>query len=611
MPETVEVALQPIGRRIAVAAGTSLLDAARSAGIELVAICGGEGICGTCRVRPVAGNFSPLTTTEENDLSADDLAAGYRLACQAEVLSDARVDIPPESLTTPQRLQVEGQDIPTEVDPVVIPLDVEVPPPALDDLRSDLTRLHDTLAARGFPTYTLSLHVMSELPGALRAHAWRIRLALRQNEVVALLPPGSPLFGLAVDVGTTKLAAYLVNLETGVTAAKAGAMNPQIAYGEDVMSRITYANEHPGGAQTLQAKLVGTLNQLAADLCAEAHVAQDQIVEAVIVGNTAMHHLFTGLPVRQLGAAPYVPAVGESMQFPAHEIGLRLAAGAYVYLPPNIAGFVGADHVAMLLGAGLCDVSQTVVALDIGTNTEISLFHGGLHWSCSCASGPAFEGAHIQDGMRAAPGAIERIRIRGNDVQVHTIGQQAAVGLCGSGILDAVAELLRAGLVDARGVLKGDHPRLSTRNGKPEFILTPAASSGNGRDVKVGRQDINEIQLAKGAIRAGIEMLLAQAGIGDLAIEAFIVAGAFGTYLDLESAIRIGMFPDLPRDRFRQVGNAAGGGARQLLISAHQRSMADAIAQHVDYVELASHPDFTNVFMTALVFPRVSASRPA
>jgi uncharacterized 2Fe-2S/4Fe-4S cluster protein (DUF4445 family) len=473
--------------------------------------------------------------------------------------------------------------------------------------------------------------VSADLPEKLRANNWRVRLALRGNEVVAILPPPitddcslttdhCSLYGLAVDVGTTKLAAYLVNLEIGETAAKAGAMNPQIAYGEDVISRITYANEHADGSQILQAKLVEALDHLLGDLCAEAKVSHQQVVEAVIVGNTAMHHLFVGLPVKQLGESPYVAAVGEAMQFPACEAGLKLAAGAYVYLPPNIAGYVGADHVSMLLGAGLygsgdfakhpervsrsstVEAVATTAALDIGTNTEISLFHAGRHYSCSCASGPAFEGAHISDGMRAAPGAIERVRIEGGEVKVHTIGGGAAVGICGSGILDVVAELLEAGLLDKRGVLKGNHPNLRVANDAKEFILTLAEKSGIGREIKVTRQDVNEIQLAKGAIRAGIEVLLEEAGIEDQDIELFVVAGAFGTYLDLESAIRIGMFPDLPRTCFEQVGNAAGGGARKLLVSRQQRRLADEIAREVNYVELAVHPDFMKVYVKALAF---------
>jgi len=594
---TCEVILQPIGKHIRIPVGTTLLDAARQAGVELVAICGGEGVCGTCRVCPVSGPVSPPSLTEQAELTPADLSAGMRLACETEVLGDVKVDIPPESFTTPQRLQVEGQEAPPELAPAVAALDVDAPPPSLDDLRSDLTRLREALPD---PDIHTGLPVLATISETLRRNNWRVRLALRGDELVAILPPGEGLYGLAVDVGTTKLAAYLVNLENGDTVAKSGAMNPQIAYGEDVISRINHANQHANGAKTLQGRLVETLNGLVDELCAQAGVTPGQVVEAVIVGNTAMHHLFAGLPVKQLGESPYVAAVSDAMEIPSAELGLCLAPGAVIYLPPNVAGYVGADHVSMLLGADLQETAKTTIALDIGTNTEISLFHGRKHWSCSCASGPAFEGAHISDGMRAAPGAVERVRIDGEAVQVHTIGEQPAIGICGSGILDAVAGLVKAGLVDKRGALKGEHPRLVPDDKNSAFILVPAAQSGTGRDVHVTRQDVNEIQLAKGAIRAGLEILLVEAGIEAREIQQFIVAGAFGTYLDLDSAIAIGMFPELPRERFQQVGNAAGSGAKRLLLSNRLRQVATEIAQAVQYVELAKHPDFMKVYVKAL-----------
>jgi uncharacterized 2Fe-2S/4Fe-4S cluster protein (DUF4445 family) len=598
------VDLQPVGRRIEIEAGKSILEAAQAAGVELVAICGGEGTCGTCLVRLVAGQLSPATSTEQGELSEADLAAGFRLACQAHVLSDVRIEIPPESLSTPQRLQIEGEAVPLELDPLIVPVEVELEPPSLTDLRSDLTRLRQALSELGYPHVQVRLDLLLELSEKLRAGDWKLRLALRGGqEIIAILPSAGRLIGLAVDVGTTKLAAYLVDLESGLTLVKAGGVNPQIAYGEDVISRIQYANTHRDGTGILQKKLVDSLNLLVEELCAEAGCERREILEAVVVGNTAMHHLFAGLPVKQLGEAPYVASVGDPMEFRASQVGLHLAPDAYVYLPPNVAGFVGADHVAMLLGAGLEQVSQTALALDIGTNTEISLFHGGQHLSCSCASGPAFEGAHITDGMRAAAGAIERVRIDSQEVQVHTIGEKPAVGICGSGILDTVAQLLAAGLLDARGVLQGEHSRLRGEGAQTTFILAPDDQSGMGREIKVTRQDINEIQLAKGAIRAGIEILLHEAGIQDQRIQLFVVAGAFGTYLDPKSAMRIGMFPELPLERFRQVGNAAGSGARLLLLSQRMRRVAEELAEDVHYIELANHPDFMNIYMKALTFP--------
>jgi uncharacterized 2Fe-2S/4Fe-4S cluster protein (DUF4445 family) len=332
----------------------------------------------------------------------------------------------------------------------------------------------------------------------------------------------------------------------------------------------------------------------------------------VVVGNTAMHHIFARLPVHQLGTAPYVPSVSEPLDIPARELGLALAPGAYVHLPPNIAGYVGADHVSMLLATDTWQKDdRTLVALDIGTNTEITLAHKGRLLSCSCASGPAFEGAHIHDGMRAAPGAVERVQIKGEEVLIHTIGNQPPVGICGSGILDAVSELIDKGILDQRGSIRPLHPSIRKAEGmRYEFLLAEAAKSGHGREVIVTRKDVNEIQLAKGAIRAGIETLMLEAGLAGKpeALDEFIVAGAFGTYISLESAVRVGMFPDLPMHKFAQVGNAAGTGARQMLVSRERRRIAEEIVGRVEYIELSSHPDFITEFSRDLFFYKAEES---
>ena len=598
MTEHFDIDWQPLGRHVTVPARTTLLEAAQSAGVELVSVCGGMGTCGTCRVRLMSGDLSPVTADEEFELG-DDLSRGYRLACQAEALSAVRLDVPPESLTTPQRTQTEGAGVDIALDPIVSVIDVTLPVPDFEDLRSDSTRL---LNALGTAATSIDYAALIDLSERLRAQHWAGRAVIRDRVVMAVVPLQSPVLGLAVDVGTTKLAAYLIDLESGATLARAGAMNPQIAYGEDVISRIAYANQNPNGRANLQHKLIESLNKLVGELCATIGAAREAVVEAVIVGNTAMHHLLAGLPVHQLGTSPYVPAVGEALTVRASDLGLKISPAAQIYLPPNIAGFVGADHVAMLLGADVCHTDRTVVAIDIGTNTEISVSHRGQLVCCSCASGPAFEGAHIVDGMRAAPGAIERIQIIDDEIHLHTIGQQPPVGICGSGILDALAELLKAGVLDQRGTLRRADARVRLRHGKSEFVLVDAAHSGHGREVVVSRGDVNEVQLAKSAIRVGIDVLLAESGVRAEDVDEFIVAGAFGTYLDLGSAIRIGMFPDLPRERFKQVGNAAGTGARQLLLSAERRRIAAEVAQRDRYIELTTYPDFTTRFVNAMYF---------
>ncbi len=600
------VNMQPVGRRAEITPGMTLLEAAQSAGVELASVCGGMGVCDSCQVRLVEGSLSPPTLEEESLFSEQELAQGYRLACQALPTSDVKIDIPPESLTTPQRLQIEGQSVRVTPVPAVTAHDLDIEHPSLHDLRADTRRVNDALHAAGLTISPEYNHTLLEvLSPRLRNLDWAARVVLRGDEVISLLPKGAPLAGLAVDVGTTKLAAYLVDLTSGETLAKAGAMNPQIAFGEDVISRIAYTEKHMDGRDVLQSRLVESLNLLLARLSQAVDYRIDQVVDAVVVGNTAMHHLFAGLPVSQLGHSPYVPAVGEAYELLASNVGLEMAPGCRVHLPPNIAGYVGADHVAMVLATDTWRAERTTLALDIGTNTEISLKHEDRLLCCSCASGPAFEGAHIRDGMRAAPGAIERVQINNQEqrIRLQTIGDQPPVGICGSGILEAVSEMYHSGVLDKRGALVGTHPLVRRREGLNEFVLARSDDSGHGKDILVTRRDVNEIQLAKGAIRAGIEILLAEAGITAEAIEDFIIAGAFGTYISVPSAIQVGMFPEIPLRRFRQVGNAAGAGARQMLVSTRQREFAQEIADQLEYIELSSHPNFTNEFSHRLFFP--------
>jgi len=618
--------LEPIGRRIEVEAGSSLLEAAQQAGVDLVAACGGLGICATCRVRPVRGQFNPLTPAEEEQLEPADIAAGYRLACQAAPLSDARVEIPPDSLPALQKIQLDGREAVVALQPAVRALNLTLEPPTIDDLRSDLTRVSQALqrlaghvpSSGSLPVGAVpdrmlrdrepplqgDLAALEQLSDTLRSQGWTARLALDAVEgeaqrLVATLPRGAGLLGLAVDLGSTKLAVYLVNLETGVTLAQAGVMNPQISYGEDVVNRIAFANRSEANRGLLQERVVEALNGAAAELCARAHVLTGQIVEAVVVGNTAMHHFFTHLPVAQLGAAPYVAAVSEALRVRAAELGLKFAPGAQVYLPDNIAGYVGGDHTAALL-ATRSFPGRVRVLVDIGTNTEISLVVGDSSYTCSTASGPAFEGAHIHDGMRAAPGAIERVRLENGRARWATIGGLAPVGLCGSGILQAVAELRAAEVIDARGALRKDAPGVRFVDGRAEYLLVPAAQTGHGRDVVITRRDINEIQLAKGAIRAGIELMLQHGLLAAGDVEEWVIAGAFGTYLDLPSAMRVGMFPSAPLERFHQVGNAAGMGAKQMLLSLDERREASRLVQRAHYVELTVEPGFTDEFMKGI-----------
>jgi uncharacterized 2Fe-2S/4Fe-4S cluster protein (DUF4445 family) len=599
-----DVAFQPIGRRVQVEPGTTLLEAAQEAGVAISAVCGGVGVCGDCRVRIRRGVVSALNLTEEDMLSDADRESGLRLACQVEIEGEGEivVDVPADSLSAAQRSQVEGEEIPLDVEPALRTVDLTAQPPTIEDLRGDWERVVGIDPA----DYRVSAAVMAELPGILRAHDWRVRMAVlsgRQgSDVVRFLPPDRTPLGFAVDVGTTGLAAYLVDLLTGETVGIAGATNPQIAYGEDVMARLTMIVRDPATAgRKLQRAIVEGLNELLREVCAQAGVKTTDVVDVVTVGNTAMHHLLLGLPVEQLGSAPYVPAVSSAMLMNARALGLDVAPGAMLYLPPNVAGFVGGDHVAMLLATATADLPGVTLSLDIGTNTEVTLNANGQMWSCSTASGPAFEGAHIRDGMRAADGAIERVVWHDGDLKWLTINQVKPVGLCGSGILDAVYALRTADILTVTGRMKRDHPRVHGENHNIWYEIVAANQTGHGREIVISRSDVNEIQLAKGAIRAGIKLLTEEAGLGESDIDLVIVAGAFGNYIDLAGAVEIGMFPPLPLDRFRQVGNAAGIGAKRLLINAAERSRAAELVHHLRYVELTNHPHFKDRFSQAVI----------
>ena len=590
------VDFEPVGRRGNCPENQSLLECARNLNVDIVSICGGMNSCHRCKVQVISGEVSAVTPQEKSALSDRELKQNCRLACLTYPKGNVKIHVPPESLSAPQRTQVEGLELDVEPEPPVCGMYVELRSPSLSDPEPDDRNLWVALARQyDLDAGTIDLPVQQSLSTYLRDSSWGIKVALRGSEIVAIGAPGTRWLGLAVDIGTTKIAAYLADMQTGKTLASRGLMNPQISYGEDVVSRIFAAGKSPENAAKLQTLLVDALNQATAAMCMEMNTDPSNVVEAVVVGNTAIHHLFLRLPVLQLGMSPYVPAVRSAVDVKARDLGLQIARGAYVHLLPNVAGYVGADHVAMLLATGIAGAKDVTLAIDIGTNTEICLKHKGRMTSVSCASGPAFEGAHIKYGMRAAPGAIEHVRLSGEKLVYQTIGGEPPVGICGSGLLDVVAQLRLNNVVDGSGRM-GSHPLVRRRDGIAEFVLVER----EGRDpITVSQKDVRELQLAKAAIRLGIRSLVEAEGISEDRIQKVIIAGAFGTFIDVESAITIGMLPPLPLERFSQVGNAAGTGARLALISRTQRLKAQRIASRDRYIELACIPDFNRKFAEA------------
>jgi uncharacterized 2Fe-2S/4Fe-4S cluster protein (DUF4445 family) len=598
------IEFEPLGLRAPCPSGESLLACAQRSGLQLTGTCGGLGKCKTCRVQIITGKVSEPTPTENEFLPRPDLENGWRLACQTYPKSDCRVNLPQESLTVPQQLQVEGLEMDVAVEPPVEVCDCELTTPTLSHPCPDAENLIKKInQSSNLDCNFIDIEVIRALSAQLREWNWCCRAVVRNREVVAVGPLNTRPLGMAVDLGSTKIAAYLVDLINGETLAVKGIMNPQINFGEDIISRINYAITSSDNKNKMQEIVVRALNTLAADLCAGVGSRVSGIVEAVIVGNTAMHHLLLGLPVRQLVHSPFVPAVSNDLNVKARDIGLEIAPGAYVHILPNIAAFVGADHVAMLIATAKEWAHKTVLALDIGTNTEISLIARGEITSVSCASGPAFEGYHIKNGVRATNGAIEKIWIESDEIHYQTLGETPPIGICGSGILDAVAQLCQLGVVDRGGRLRpGSHPCVRKNRSQTEFVFVSQEQRNGLPAITLTQKDVREIQLAKAAVCTGITVLSEACGISEDEIDEVLIAGAFGNYIDLSSAISIGMLPSLPLGKFLQVGNAAGMGAKLALVSMSKRTEARHVSSRVNYIEMAGFDGFSNTFVQACFF---------
>jgi uncharacterized 2Fe-2S/4Fe-4S cluster protein (DUF4445 family) len=601
------IRFEPVGKAVTYDEPVIILEAAREAGVEILALCGGLGSCGRCRVKVRGAALPPSSETEKDVLSREEIAAGYRLACRTLAKGDVIVYIPEMSRPRAQKLQVAGREEPVACCPYVHKFPLKLVGPTLEDTRSDLERIGNGLRDRyGVDLESVDLAVLPTIGPLLRQEDWEVTVSLRGSELIAIEPGDAAgrTPGIAVDLGSTKIAVYLVDLRTGETIEARGVPNPQIAYGEDIITRINYAIDHGDGTVHLQQAVIEVLNETIRSLCEDSDhgLSQSHILEITVVGNTAMHHFLLGLPTEQLARSPCVPILAHPLQVKARELGLHAAPGATVYFPPPVAGFVGSDHVAMVLASRLDEKNGTYLGIDIGTNTEISLKRGDEIWAVSCASGPAFEGAAICWGMKAAPGSIERVWIdpRSQDVHFSTIEDEPPVGICGSGILDCVAGMLGARMLNTRGLIQPDARGVRIgEDGLPELVVAEAA---NGQMIAVTQRDVERIQLAKGAIRSGIEVLMHAASITPSEVDEVILAGAFGTTIDPLSAVQIGMLPPIDPDRIVQVGNAAGIGAKEMLISSEQRLRAERIAAGIKYLELTVYPRYSRFFAHALRF---------
>ncbi|MEZ4726010.1 MAG: ASKHA domain-containing protein [Caldilineaceae bacterium] len=683
-PKTAKVIFQPNGRQGEIPVGMTLLEAARRLGVEIESICGGHQTCRKCKVLVEEGDFPKFGVTSHSDHLTppgereSNYAARYnfepnaRMSCGCQVTGDVVIRVPEESQTRKQVVRkAAGVAREITVDAPMRLAYVELPPAQLKDHRGDWERLRDELqTVHNLDKLRCDLNVLRTLQATLAAGNRCVTATIWQEQEVIRVQPGfhDDIYGIAVDVGTTTVAAHLCHLRTGAILATASRMNPQVPYGEDLMSRVSYAMMHDDGVERMQGAIIDGLNGLVSELCVEAGIQPTAVVEMVMVGNTTMHHLLLGVNPRELGGAPFSLVTHSALDVKARELGIKIAPGANIHIPPCEAGHVGADNVGVLVAEAPYTQEQNWLILDIGTNGEILLGNRDRMLSASSPTGPAFEGAQILHGMRAAPGAIERVRIDpatlavkyrmiGNDEWIESIGdwvigslidaEEAGVtpnhpitqspnlsiaqastlspaehrrqkrdallnpalrasGICGSGIIEAIAELLKAGVVAPNGRFVAlDHPRLRTGlgegGGKAEFVLAWGHETSTGAEIVVHSDDIRAIQLGKAALYAGAKLLLKRLEL--TTVDRIVLAGGFGSYIDPLHAMILGLIPDCDLAYVQAVGNAAGDGARMILLDKSKRAEAQWAARWVRYVETAVEETFQEEFVGAIELP--------
>jgi uncharacterized 2Fe-2S/4Fe-4S cluster protein (DUF4445 family) len=612
-----QVIFLPSGRRGEVPEGKTVLEASRELGVGIESLCGGKKSCGKCKVKWMEGHLSPFTEEEGKFITESERTEGYRLSCAAQILGNVQIFIPEESLIQKQVIRKGASQKSIELKPAIALQFVELSPPSLHDPLGDFDRLQKFLSERYFLSKTqIDYPAILKLSHVLRQGHWKATVATWMDMEILDVKPGraDDLYGIAIDVGTTTVAGYLCSLRSGELIATQSMMNPQVVYGEDVMSRITYTVTHPDGLEKIHQSIIDALNQLIGAVAKRSRVSSDDILELTIVGNTAMHHLLLKIDPQYLAVSPFTPVVHRSMDIKARDLGLKVNASANVHILPIEAGFVGADNVGVLIAEEPYRQDAMVLIIDIGTNGELVMGNRERLLSSSCATGPALEGAHIKFGMRAAPGAIERVSIDPNTLEVNfkTIGENtwqsesksaSAIGICGSGIIDVVAELFRNKIILQSGRFSEDipSPRLRISGQGPEFVVAWKDETSIGKDITITQPDIRNVQLAKAALYTGAKLMMKKLGIEKL--DKVILAGAFGTYINTEAAMTLGMFPDCDLRNVYAVGNAAGDGARIALLNRDKRVEADEIARKVEYVELTIEKDFQKEFIDALALP--------
>ena len=606
----IKVVFLPDGTEVFVPAGTLVSKAASEAGAATEMPCGGMGVCAKCKVI-VHGMVDELGSSERMHLTDEEIASGVRLACKTLITGEIEVTIPETSRSKVQKILSQGVLRECEVLSGVTKVCCELIPPSLEDERAEFERLAAYLEARDIKLAP-NISVIRELSSILKSSGYKVTAVIYGDELLAVEPGDTTAhsYGIAYDLGSTTIVGYLMDLNSGQELAVSAVMNPQMTYGDDLVSRISFATTQEDGASVLQTAAVGALNRIADDLAEAAGISKAHIYKATVVGNTCMSHLLLGIDVTSLGQSPYVPSVCHDITVSACDLSLEFSPEARILTLPNIAGFVGSDLVGVLLSVMWESSEKTRLAVDIGTNGEMALYHDGKSYVCSAAAGPAFEGAGISCGMRGGPGAIDSVII-GETVQITTIDNRRPIGLCGSGLVDAIAQMLDAGIIDETGRLMSPKEAVNlpvevaqrlmeTPNGI-EFVLATKEESGTEIAITLTHTDVRHLQLAKGSIHAAIQTLIRIAG-ADNDLDEILLAGAFGNYIRVESAIRIGLIPPIPKEKVISIGNAAGAGARLALLSEKEMDVVKQLAGIAEHIELAVSPDYQIELMERMMF---------
>ena len=619
-------------RRARVGRGASLLDAARAAGVAMDATCGARGRCRSCRCKVLSGDVSPATMQDTLQLGHEEVQERFRLGCQTRPVTDCEVmALPPKSEAGHQILTggraaganpLDGRTADGAgfaIDSGVTKHVVTASPPREEHRQtSDLAQV---LAAIEAPVdRRVPVSALRKIPGELRKQRGELTVTTFNGRIVDVEAGDTSehAYGMAFDIGTTSIVGTLVHLETGEELAAVGSVNPQTVYGGDLMSRIAYAQFDEKKLVALRAKVLNAINGFIREACENAGVSRGHVYKIVVVGNTCMHHIFLGVDVTFVGLAPYAPAVSDGIVVPAGELPLKAAPNAQVCLLPIVAGFVGADTMACVLATRIYASDELRALVDIGTNGEVVMGSKERLMACSAPAGPALEGAQIRHGMRGAVGAVEAVRID-DDVHCSVIGSARAIGICGSGLIDACAKMVEAGVIDGKGRLGPRDlkrlpasvvARLRTGDAGVEFVLVWDAGAGKNGDVTLTQGDIRQLQLAKSAIYSGIVLLQRVMGIDDADLVELMLCGGFGNYISTESAVAIRLLPDIDLDRITYVGNAAHLGAQMALLSERERARADELAQRIEHVALAARPDFQDIFIDGMSFESAEPDAP-